>query len=110
MKCSVCAGACCEELLICSSTTGADFPEADREFMDVRGTLVEPGVYAVSSRCPRLSRRGRCKMYDDRPLACALLVPGGKECLAVVRRRRIPEEYRDIREDHDPEVIHGDSC
>jgi hypothetical protein len=49
-------------------------------------------------------------MYDDRPLACALLVPGGKECLAVVRRRRIPEEYRDIREDHDPEVIHGDSC
>lgn len=107
MDCSVCKGACCEELVICSSTPGADFPQADKEFMGIRGTLVEPGLYAVSSRCPKLSRRGRCRVYDDRPIACALLVPGGKECLACVGRRRSTNQYRDIREDHDPEIIHG---
>jgi Fe-S-cluster containining protein len=107
MKCEECRGACCEELVICSSVQGASFPGADKEFMDVRGVLVEDGVYAVASMCPELDYRGRCRIYDDRPLACALLTPGGKECLDAVRRRRSTLHYQDIREDHDPEVLIG---
>lgn len=107
MKCVVCRGACCEEIVLTSSIIGADFPAVAVEFLTARGTpAAEEGTFALNCVCPKLNEEGLCSIHEDKPLACALEPVGGAACLDAVRRRRTPEQYQAIRDDEDPEEIH----
>jgi Fe-S-cluster containining protein len=85
-----------------------EFPRATAEWFLARGAkLSGPSVYAIPSRCPKLTCEGLCSIHEEKPLVCAVMPVGGEDCLGAVRRRRTPEQYQKIREEHDPEVIHG---
>lgn len=87
MKCLECLGACCEEITVTASYV--DFPKAARE-CPARQEEVSSNVYALDCRCPKLTVGGRCSVYDDRPIVCAVMPAGGPDCLGAVRRRRTP--------------------
>jgi hypothetical protein len=106
MKCVVCRGACCEEMVITSAQVGADFPQVIVQFLEARGTYAGGNCYAIKARCPKLNRKGLCSIHDDKPLACALDPVGGAACLDAVLRRRTPEQYQLIRDEDDPEEVH----
>jgi hypothetical protein len=104
MKCIVCKGACCEEIVLTSAIIGADFPKVAVEFLEARGIPTGNGCYAISARCPKLTDDGLCSIHEDKPLACALEPVGGEACYSAVRRRRTKEDYQEIRDDDDPET------
>lgn len=96
MKCDVCKGACCEDIPL---EGGSRAPNKDAE----RWLSLHP-VNADGSlgRCSQLNGEGRCAIYDDRPLLCAVFPQGGPDCLDAVQRLRTPEEYQRIRDEYDP--------
>ena len=106
MKCHVCKGSCCEEIVISSSVVGADFPKVIVEFLLARGRDAGGGCFALYAPCPKLNFDGLCSIHEKKPLSCALEPVGGAACLDAVLRRRTPEEYQLIREEDDPEEIH----
>jgi len=107
MKCVTCRGACCEEITI-EINASNEFPKAMAEWLEARGVATsKPNTFSVPSRCPQLTDAGLCGCHDEKPLVCAMMAVGGEECLDAVRRRRTPEQYAEIRDEGDPEVIHG---
>lgn len=108
MKCVVCRGACCQEITI-EVHSGVAFPGAMVEWLEARGVAADkpPNAFIVPSRCPQLTVEGLCGCHDDKPLVCAMMPVGGDDCLGSVRRLRTPEQYREIRDEGDPETIHA---
>lgn len=107
MNCLVCRGACCETIVVMGSMVGDLFPAATQEWMAARSIgRAASGGYVIEARCPKLTADGLCSIHDDKPLACALGIVGGTECLESVASRRTPEQYALIRDDDDPEVLH----
>jgi len=100
VNCIRCAGACCEIVTIDAALV--DFPKVAAEWLSARGACVGGTVYAVESRCPKLTGDGLCGIHDEKPLACALMPVGGPECMDAVRLRRSPEQYAVIRDEDDP--------
>lgn len=118
MNCEACRGACCEEMVLPQRQLEAAMTDADSlRWLELRGTRVAyeliPGVDVAGAgvrfecRCTELTEAGRCAIYDDRPLACAIFPPGGRACLDVVRRRRTAADYELIRDEEDPEELDG---
>ena len=103
MKCDVCAGACCEEFIMPDNGSRDD---ASRWFALHGSSKVLAGYLVFECRCTRLSVDGRCSIYDTRPDICRRYMRGGIDCVETVQRRRIPEEYAEIREEGDPPAIH----
>lgn len=56
--------------------------------------------------CRALSTDGRCEIYHDRPLVCAVYPVGGPDCLQSIQQMRTPSEYAHIRDSWDPPIIH----
>jgi Fe-S-cluster containining protein len=84
--CELCKGACCESILlpIDASPTTTEFYAARGEvFMIVGRTFAE-----LPSRCPHLSQSGKCKTYDNRPVACSRFAVGSTMCVTAIQRRR----------------------
>jgi hypothetical protein len=57
-------------------------------------------------RCTQLTSEGRCAIWEDRPMVCELFIAGSQACLDTVKKRRLPEQYEQIREEDDPATIH----
>ncbi len=106
MKCLECKGACCEMLVV------PFFPNAVAlEYWGARGQLLreeDETSVALDTRCPKLTRVGRCSIYENRPKICADFKVGGSGCLEAVKMRRTPEEYQRIRDPEDPEVLNAE--
>ena len=74
-QCRACAGKCCTYFCF-----QIDEPDSYAEFENVRWYLCHEGVsvhiddgdwfLAVANRCRNLTRDGRCKIYENRPLIC----------------------------------------
>jgi hypothetical protein len=96
LDCEICAGACCEELVIPMSSVRP--PSADaRRF--IRLHVVEADGIVMEARCGELTEAGRCRTYSSRPRVCRDLKPGGEGCLGALARRRTPEQRARIRGD-----------
>jgi Fe-S-cluster containining protein len=114
MRCDVCRGACCEEVILPRVMFLA--PTEDiRRWWEYRGELVsheliegielpEAGI-RLELPCTKLEDGGRCSIYEDRPDVCRDYAPGGRHCLETVARRRSMTEYQLIRDDEDPEEL-----
>jgi Fe-S-cluster containining protein len=88
--CEICKGACCESLVFPA------FNEDLREFLEVRGRMVDDYHAEVETRCPKLTACGRCSIHDTRPVTCRLYAVGSKACLDTVDRRRTGEQREAI--------------
>lgn len=107
MNCDICVGACCEAFAVKESDLR--LPDADTlHWFGLHG-VKRDGWITLECRCTKLSPRGRCTIYDDRPQVCRDFRPGGPECLEFVRARRLPAEYAEIRHAGDPplEALYG---
>jgi Fe-S-cluster containining protein len=83
-----------------------EFPQVTEQWLSIRSFARSPnGGYLVKSRCPKLTRSGRCSIHDEAPMACALYAVGGKDCLAIVKLLRTAEQYALIRDEWDPEEL-----
>ena len=100
-----CRGACCEEMQI---PDHGDRDDASRWFALHGNDQTKAGYVIFETRCAALDTRGLCTIYETRPQVCRLFKTGRLDCLEVVRRRRSHAEYDLIRENGDPQEIHGD--
>ena len=83
--CHICKGACCESMLFAYPS---GLPLMD-EFYAVRGTgHADLGVVELETRCPKLSKCGECKVYDQRPRVCRDYKVGSDLCLKTIALRR----------------------
>jgi Fe-S-cluster containining protein len=105
MNCIRCRGACCELIHVDASHCG--FPKVAVEQFEMRGTHIKGMIYAMVAPCPKMTSEGLCGVQDEKPLACAIMPVGGEDCFSSVKLRRTPEEYAVIRDEDDPERIHG---
>jgi len=84
--CELCKGACCESILLPISPA-----PTSTEFYAARGSvfMIATSTFAeVPARCPHLSQSGKCKTYDNRPVACSRFTVGSVMCLTAIERRR----------------------
>ena len=79
--CALCRGACCECVLQKPGKTD------DLAWWDARGEAT-PFGYMLLTRCRHLTFTGKCAIYEERPFACEVFLPGCAECREVVKRRR----------------------
>jgi Fe-S-cluster containining protein len=96
VKCATCRGACCEAAVVGSTNFALRFIE--RRWLALHDT--------PHGGCRELSAEGRCEIYGDRPFLCRIYPAGGIDCLEVVKNRRTPEQYQQIRDVNDPITIH----
>lgn len=106
MKCEVCKGACCEEVVLELEPR----TNVDQEWFGVRFPLAVHKADRIElrfeSRCPQLTECGRCAIhFTSKPVACVLYEAGGADCLEVVGLRRTPVEYQAIRDAADPHSL-----
>jgi len=92
MDCLKC-GACCEEFAMPYAK-----PETDEERWLIFHAKVIDGWMHFDAKCTKLTAEGRCSCYDHRPKVCKDYQPGCPECLAVVARRRTPDQIEAIKE------------
>ena len=78
--CIDCGGACCKFVTIPLDMVRYRF---DRDWLKARGKLLPDGRWIIEARCPKLGVNGRCKCYDERPLACMDYEVGGEACMEV---------------------------
>jgi Fe-S-cluster containining protein len=105
MKCLECHGACCEDLGL--EINPQTIPTHVLEWIKHHASRIEDQLLIFEVRCTKLTSDGLCSIYEDRPLICATFPPGSEACLNTVKRRRTIEDYQRIRDQEDPEVIHG---
>jgi Fe-S-cluster containining protein len=58
----------------------------DVKWMNTRGEVrlnTGGGHWRIESKCKHLTWRGRCRVYDNRPVGCMEFAPGSKECIAA---------------------------
>lgn len=91
--CDLCAGACCETLVV--PVELGMLSQQDRRFFRLRGDF-EAGGVRVDARCRALGADGRCTVYESRPEACRTYEVGSPACVAAVRARRPVHEARAI--------------
>lgn len=87
LSCSLCKGACCEEMLL---PRGPADDDASRWFA-LHGTpVIREGTpfLRFELRCTMLSPGGTCSVYEQRPEVCRTFELGGPECRDAVARRR----------------------
>ncbi len=92
MDCARCRGACCEEFAMPHAK-----PQTDEERWLVFHAKVIDGWMHFDCKCTKLTLEGRCSTYKTRPDVCRKYQVGCRECLAVVGRRRTPDEILAIR-------------
>lgn len=86
--CALCAGACCESIVMPVAIAG---PAA--VWLRYHGNPV--GALGVELPCAcRMLVDGKCSVYDHRPDNCRADVVGGQMCRDAVKRRR--ENWRKI--------------
>ncbi len=94
MNCLECRGACCEDILIPVERRLIDDDALD--WLETRGRPVYRNgtlaAYAFEARCPLLTTKGLCHIYEARPAICRRYEPGGPDCLETLKRRRTPEQ------------------
>lgn len=104
MRCEICRGACCESFSMPRADLRPPGPDEWR-WLELHATSRGASL-EFECRCTKLTPAGRCSIYSDRPEVCRTFMPGGPDCLEMVRNRRTPEQYAAIREPQDPERIH----
>jgi Fe-S-cluster containining protein len=70
-------------------------PLDSSRWLSLHGTEVGDQL-EFECRCTKLTPAGRCSIYETRPVVCQVYVAGGPECLATIRRRRTPEQAKQI--------------
>jgi Fe-S-cluster containining protein len=93
--CIKCKGACCEEFLI---PLGPVQDDTSRWFY-LHGDEIEEGqkkFLRFECKCTKLGEDGLCTIYSDRPNVCRTFLAGGAECRAALKRRRTPEQIKEI--------------
>lgn len=83
--CEICKGACCESMLF-TYPSGLSLMD---EFYSARGRLHSGhGVIELETRCPNLTKTGKCGIYSCRPTVCRDYKVGSPMCLKTVELRR----------------------
>ena len=92
--CLLCRGACCEDFELPKADVNP--PGGDERCWLELHAVVSEGWMRFECRCRALSEQGRCRIYSARPQVCRAYEPGGADCLDTLRRRRSPEQVRQI--------------
>ena len=85
--CDVCQGACCEVF----SVNFNGLNEDTVKWLGYHGQA-QGAVIAFNCRCDKLTNRGKCAIYSERPKVCQDFPVGSPACLNVVRERRSPNQ------------------
>ena len=84
MNCLDC-GKCCKYIHYPIRTRG------DRVFWRFRGAIAFVGEYAILPfKCPQLGEDNKCKIYENRPLACRHYKKGAMLCESLSPLPRDP--------------------
>lgn len=78
--CALCRGACCETVML---PIEGEVPVT----LLLRGHQEADG-FRLTSPCRHLSRKGLCRIHDDKPLLCREYEVGGEGCRAAVLSQR----------------------
>ena len=80
--CEICAGACCESIVIRLPATDAG------AWLGLHGDQVAPDRLELATPCRKLGACGSCTIHATRPEHCRAYEVGGADCRATVARRR----------------------
>ena len=79
--CKLCAGACCESLVIARPVGSVG------DWLAHHGLALTDAV-ELPTPCGKLGPCGECTIWHDRPEPCHTYPVGGKDCRETVLRRR----------------------
>jgi Fe-S-cluster containining protein len=83
--CAVCRGACCSSVVL-----PIDVTTVGREvavMLTLRGSQEAHG-FRLDAPCRHLSRKGQCRIHEDRPTVCREYAVGGEGCRAAIAANR----------------------
>lgn len=81
--CALCRGACCSTVVIPNEAFIGEVPVTFR----LRGTQEADG-FRLDAACRHLSRKGLCRIHDDKPQLCREYEVGSAACRAAVASQR----------------------
>lgn len=94
MNCLVCRGACCESFTILKADVNIKHGDENSWFL--LHAVEEEEALTFECRCTKLTKEGLCGIYETRPIMCRTFVPGSRDCIDTVKRRRTPEQFLKI--------------